>query len=154
MKNVWVVKVSGNDLSDEGFLARLAGVLKGIRTRHPLALVHGGGREIAEMHHRLGVQYEFVEGLRATSADGIRLVEMVLSGLVNTRLVRTLVHHGVPAQGISGVDAGLIRVAPRKVGGRSLGFVGEIRKVNPAPLERMLKSGLLPVLSPVSLGPE
>ncbi len=154
MKQVWVVKVSGNELSDERFLSALAEALKEIRAEHPVVLVHGGGKDIAELHHRLGVQYEIVEGLRATSAEGIRLVEMALSGVVNTRLVRTLVHHGIPAQGISGVDAGLIRVTPRQVSGRSLGFVGKIHRVDPKPLERMLKSGILPVVSPVSLGPE
>ncbi len=152
MKDVWVVKVSGNSLEDKGFLAHLAEVLKAIHSEHPLALVHGGGKEIADLHRRLGVEYEFVEGLRVTSADGIRLVEMVLSGLVNTRLVRLLVNHGIAAHGVSGVDMGLIRVEPKRVGGRPLGFVGEIRQVQPGPLEWMLGSGVVPVVSPVSLG--
>ncbi len=152
MKETWVLKISGNELSDRQFLERLVDAVKSLRENVNLVIVHGGGKEIAELHHRLDVEYEFVEGLRATGEEGIKLVEMVLSGLVNKRLVRVLVSNGIDAIGMSGVDRGLMTVEPRFVKGKSLGFVGRITGVRADAIESEIERGVLPVISPVSLG--
>jgi acetylglutamate kinase len=119
---------------------------------HRMLIVHGGGKEIASWQERLGLEPHFVEGLRVTDAQSLQVAEMVLSGLVNKRLVARLVAGGVPAVGLSGVDGGLIRVERMSHPAGDLGFVGRVVEVNPTSLEALLGQGLLPVISPISLG--
>ena len=102
-----VLKVGGHDLRDEAFLHALALVVRGLHL--PLVLVHGGGVEIAELQRQLGIEPRYLQGVRVTDARSLALVEMVLCGLVNKRLVRFLVQAGVDALGLSGVDRGLLR---------------------------------------------
>ena len=151
-KSVLVLKIGGNQVEDEGFLAGFVGTVKGLLVDHAVIVVHGGGKEIADLHNQLGVSFETIEGLRATSEESLRLVEMVLNGVVNTRLVRTLVNGGVDAVGLSGVDLGLVRVTPLSVNGHSLGRVGAVQRVNGEALLQLLDLGLTPIISPVSLG--
>ncbi len=151
-KSILVLKIGGNQVEDEAFLAGFVSTVVGLLVDHAVIVVHGGGKEIAELHGQLGVSFETVEGLRATSVESLRLVEMVLNGTVNTRLVRSLVNGGVDAIGLSGVDMGLVRVAPLAVNGRSLGRVGAVQAVNGEALLQLLDLGLVPVISPVSLG--
>jgi acetylglutamate kinase len=151
-KEIWVLKIGGNQVEDAAFLTELVTAVKQVQTEHAVIIVHGGGKEIADLHHRLGVGYEVVEGLRATSEESLQLVEMVLNGTVNTRLVRWLVNAGVNALGLSGIDLGLVRVIPLSLNGRSLGRVGTVTAVNSKPLFQLLELDLTPVISPVSLG--
>jgi len=151
-KNVLVLKIGGNQVEDEDFLAGFVAAVKGLLADHTVVVVHGGGKEIADLHNQLGVSFETIEGLRATSEESLRLVEMVLNGVVNTRLVRNLVNGGVDAVGLSGVDLGLVRVTPLSVNGRSLGRVGAVQRVNGEALLQLLDTGITPVISPVSLG--
>ncbi len=151
-KEIWVLKIGGNQVEDAAFLTELVTAVKQVQTEHAVIIVHGGGKEIADLHHRLGVGYEVVEGLRATSEESLQLVEMVLNGTVNTRLVRWLVNAGVNALGLSGIDLGLVRVIPLSLNGRSLGRVGTVTAVNSKPLLQLLELDLTPVISPVSLG--
>jgi acetylglutamate kinase len=147
-----LLKVGGNEIDDDGFLAGLVTAVAALRRHTPVVIVHGGGKEIGDLHRRLDVPFEFVEGLRVTTADSLRLVEMVLSGLVNTRLTRWLVNGGVPALGVSGVDLGLVRVEPLRPNGQDIGFVGRIVGVQADPMKRWLAEGITPVISPISLG--
>jgi acetylglutamate kinase len=149
---VLVLKIGGNQVEDETFLAEFAATVVKLSGEHVIIVVHGGGKEIADLHGRLDVAYQTVEGLRVTSEDSLRLVEMVLNGSVNTRLVRWLVNAGMDAVGLNGVDMGLVRVAPMSVNGQSLGRVGSIRYVNGEALLQLTDLGLTPVISPVSLG--
>jgi acetylglutamate kinase len=151
-KPILVLKIGGNQVEDETFLAGFVQAVKSLQAEYALVVVHGGGREIADLHGRLGVPFETVEGLRATSEASLALVEMVLNGSVNTRLVRWLVNGGLDAIGLSGVDLGLIRVTPLQVKGRDLGRVGKVGAVNGEALLQLLDLGLVPVVSPVSLG--
>lgn len=151
-KPILVLKIGGNQVEDADFLAGFVAAARGLLAWHALIIVHGGGKEIADLHARLNVPFETVQGLRATSEESLRLVEMVLNGTVNTRLVRWLVGGGIDALGLSGVDMGLVRVAPLRVDGRSLGRVGQIRSVNGEALLQLLDLGLTPVISPVSVG--
>jgi acetylglutamate kinase len=117
-------------------------------------VVHGGGPEITRTLEKLGgAKSEFIDGVRVTPSGDLKVVEMVLTGAVNTEIV-TLLNQGRPhAVGLSGKDAGLLRA--RKLlaeDGRSLGQVGEITSVNKDLLELLLKQGYVPVVSPVGLG--
>jgi acetylglutamate kinase len=147
-----VIKVGGNEIDDDGFLAGFVAAVAELRQHTPVVIVHGGGKEIGELHQRLGVPFEFVDGLRVTTAGSLRLVEMVLSGLVNTRLTRWLVNGGVQALGASGVDLGIVRVEPLRPNGQDIGYVGRIVAVQADPLRRWLAEDVTPVISPISLG--
>lgn len=151
-KSILVLKIGGNQVEDEAFLKGFVAAVKGLLEEYAVAIVHGGGKEISDLHSQLGVGFETVEGLRATSSESMRLVEMVLNGTVNTRLVRWLVNAGVDALGLSGVDMGLVRTTPLTVKGKSLGLVGQVGPVNGEALLQLLDLGLTPVISPVSLG--
>ncbi len=151
-KPILVLKIGGNQVEDETFLAGFVAAVKGLLAEHAVVIVHGGGKEISDLHSRLDVGFETVEGLRATSPESMRLVEMVLNGTVNTRLVRWLVNAGVDALGLSGVDLGLVHTTPLTVRGKSLGLVGQVATVNGEALLQLLDLDLTPVISPVSLG--
>ena len=151
-KPILVLKIGGNQVEEEKFLEGFAAAARGLLAEYALIVVHGGGKEIADLHARLQVPFETVDGLRVTNEESLGLVEMVLSGTVNTRLVRWLVNSGVDAIGLSGVDLGLVRVTPLTANGRDLGRVGQVVAVNEEALLQLLDIGLTPVISPVSLG--
>ncbi len=117
-------------------------------------VVHGGGPEITRTLEKLGSKRsEFVEGVRITDASDVKVVEMVLTGKINTDLVSLLNQRNAHAVGLSGKDAGLLR-ARKLLGdaGRDLGMVGEVTQVNHELLEVLLAKGYVPVVSPVGLG--
>ncbi|HIC88405.1 MAG TPA: acetylglutamate kinase, partial [Anaerolineae bacterium] len=151
--NITVLKVGGNELDRPEFLTDLANAVTKLQTAgYWSVIVHGGGREIATWQKRLGLSPRFIEGLRVTDEESLAVAEMVLSGRMNKRLVVTLVNHGVPAVGLSGVDSGLIRVRRMQHPAGDLGWVGEIVSVAPAPVHTLLLAGIVPVVSPISLG--
>ena len=113
-----------------------------------LCVVHGGGDEISALQRRLGGAPGFSGGRRVTSEEDIAIVRMVLSGLVNKRLVSALLGAGVPAVGISGEDAGLIEAQP--LGIEEFGHVGMPGRVNAAIIATLLDGGYLPVISPLA----
>lgn len=145
-----VIKIGGGQVDDSAFLARLAEVIGTLKSR-PI-IVHGGGKEIARLQERLGLTPRFVEGLRVTDEESLQVAEMVLSGLVNKRLVAQLVARGVEAVGLSGVDLGLMRVEKIHHPQGDLGHVGQIVEVRGEVLEGLLDRGFVPVISPISLG--
>ena len=117
-------------------------------------VVHGGGPEISRTLERLGHTSEFVDGRRITNSADLKVVEMVLTGSINSELVTLLNRDGAHAVGVSGKDGALLR-AEKLVGsdGRDLGQVGRITEVNHGFLQMLLDQGYLPVVSPVGLGP-
>jgi acetylglutamate kinase len=147
---VTVVKVGGNEVDDRAWTRELAGAVA--ESRGPVVLVHGGGKEVTELQRTLGAEPEWRDGLRVTTPEALRAVSMVLSGVVNKRLVAALVGAGADALGISGEDGALLR-AEFAQGGR-LGRTGEIVSVRTPLLTALLEAGLVPVLSPVSRGPD
>ncbi len=148
-----VIKIGGASIDAEGALDALADLVATIHAAGAGAIVvHGGGREIAQLQDAAGLPTEKVDGLRVTSEDAMSLVSAALRGLVNTRLVGSLVARGHAALGLSGVDLGLLRspFLDRK----RLGRVGGPPRVDTARLVRLLEDGVLPVLAPVCLGPD
>lgn len=154
-----VIKIGGNEVDDEGFLSGLVEIIKQMRgvgtSKHDgvrPVIIHGGGKEIARLQKALGLPPVFIEGLRVTDKESLAVAEMVLSGLVNKRLVARLVGTGVPAVGLSGVDFGLIRVEKMVHAAGDLGWVGQIVEVQTEQLDWLLGRGLVAVISPISLG--
>ncbi len=144
-----VIKVGGNEIDEPAFLDGLCAALS--RATDRCVLVHGGGKEIAAALDRYELRFEVVEGMRATGEAAMAVVEQVLSGAVNKRIVARLNAAGVAAIGLSGVDLGLMETRPLRPGGRDLGRVGEVVRVRSAVLEALLDQGWLPVVSPVSI---
>lgn len=112
-----------------------------------LSVVHGGGDEVSALQKRLGMESKFSGGRRVTSAEDIDIIRMVLSGVVNKRLVASFCAAGVPAVGISGEDASLISAQP--LGFEEFGHVGMPTHINKNLLVTLLNNGFMPVISPV-----
>jgi len=148
-----VLKVGGNELDDETFLFGLTKAVRSmLDTGHFPVIVHGGGKTIAEYQGKLGLEPYFVEGLRVTDEASLDVAEMVLSGLMNKRIVRALVNQHIRAAGISGVDDGTIYVEKMWHPLGDLGRVGEIQDVDPFLLRTLIEGGVVPVVSPISFG--
>ena len=152
MSDVVVLKIGGNEIDDDEFLERLADAVGALRAAAEPVLVHGGGKEIARLQQALGLEPRFVEGLRVTDEASLAVAEMVLSGAVNKRLAALLVARGIAAVGLSGVDGGLLRVRRLQHPSGDLGWVGEVAEVQPLLLQLLLSRGIVPVVSPISLG--
>ncbi|MEF3274894.1 MAG: acetylglutamate kinase [Chloroflexus sp.] len=150
MNPVSVIKVSGHELDDPGFLAGLAAELRAMN--QPVVLVHGGGKEINAAVEQAGLTVEFVDGLRVTSPEVMAIMQMVVCGAINKRIVATLVNAGMRALGLSGLDLGLLRCEPYRPNGRDLGRVGVVTAVETAVLHQIIAAGWLPVIAPVALG--
>ncbi len=149
-RGITVVKVGGNEVDDAAWTARLARALA--RRGGSTVVVHGGGKEITALQRALGAEPEWRDGLRVTTDESVRAVAMVLSGVVNKRLVSALLTAGIDAVGISGEDGGLLRAALLR--GGALGRTGEVAEVRTRLLAAWLEQGLVPVVSPVSRGPD
>ena len=116
-------------------------------------IVHGGGKEISKWVGKVGMEPEFVNGLRKTDAATMEIAEMVL-GKVNKSLVQMVEALGVNAIGISGKDGGLLKVEKKLSKGQDIGFVGEVRQVNPKILYDLLEKDFLPIICPIGMDDE
>lgn len=116
-------------------------------------IVHGGGKEISKWVEKSGMEPEFVNGLRKTDAATMEIAEMVL-GKVNKSLVQMVQELGVNAIGISGKDGGLLKVDKKYSDGQDIGFVGDVKEVNPKVLFDLLEKDFLPIVCPIGLGDE
>lgn len=114
-------------------------------------IVHGGGKEISRWVEKSGKEPEFVNGLRKTDAETMEIAEMVLNR-VNKSLVSMVQELGVLSVGVSGKDGGLLRVDKKLSDGQDIGYVGEVREVNPKILYDLLEKDFLPIVCPIGLG--
>jgi len=147
---VVVVKFGGNAMGDDEAMAAFARDIVLMRQVgvNPI-LVHGGGPMINQMLSRLGVTSEWVRGKRVTDRTTVEVVEMVLSGLVNKRIVQAIMDAGGRAIGISGKDDDLMVC---EADDPELGFVGRPVEVNVQVLRDLYGAGLIPVVAPVATG--
>ena len=145
-----VLKISGHELDDADYLRDFANTLA--RMNQPVIIVHGGGKEISALQTRLGIEPRYIDGIRITDAESLVLVEMVMCGTINKRIVRTLLAAGVQAIGLSGVDGGIVQAVKMVHPTVDMGVTGQIVTVNPKLLQALLSNGYVPVLAPVSLG--
>lgn len=144
---VVVVKFGGNAMVDPALAESFAEdivLMRSVGIRP--VVVHGGGPQISDLMERLGMVPEFRDGQRVTDAETVDIARMVLVGKVNREIVSAINVHGPLAVGVSGEDAGLILASARHP---DLGFVGDVRAVNPAILERLLAEDLIPVVSTI-----
>jgi acetylglutamate kinase len=153
----FVVKAGGGVFADA---AAVRGLIEQIAILHyfgvRVVFVHGGGPQLTEITEALGVPTRMVQGRRVTDQKAIDATAMVLNGLINTKLLAHCREMNIDAIGISGVDAGLIRAhkrAPVKLDtGETVdyGFVGDIDSVDTSVINKLLDSGLMPIVSPLS----
>jgi acetylglutamate kinase len=150
-----VIKYGGAAMVKDSLKASFAGDINLLRSAGLLPIVvHGGGPEITKTLEKLGgKRSEFIDGVRVTDASDVKVVEMVLTGKINTEIVSLLNASSAHAVGLSGKDAGLLRA--KKLlgeGGRDLGMVGEVTHVNHELIDVLLAKSYVPVISPVGLG--
>lgn len=154
---VFVLKAGGEIFADPAQTAALmeqVGILYQVGIR--VVMIHGGGPQSTKLATELGIDTTFVEGRRVTDDASLDVATMVLNGQINTRALASCRDLQIPAVGISGVDAGLIRAHRRppveRDGDEPLdyGFVGDIDGVDADILRKQLDNGLMPVVSPLS----
>ena len=158
-----VVKYGGHAMTDEALrhsFARDMVLLKCVGVRP--VIVHGGGPQIDATMKRLGIQAQFVAGLRVTDAETMDIVEMVLGGKLNKEIVALINVHGGQAVGLSGKDANLIVATKKQLyrpltpGGPpelvDIGQVGEVKTINTAIIDVLGSQGFIPVISPTGVG--
>jgi acetylglutamate kinase len=144
-----VIKYGGHAMNDPALADLFATdvVLMRLVGMNPV-VVHGGGPQITDLMRRLGKEPEFVDGRRVTDAETVDIVRMTLVGKVNREIVASVNRHGSYAVGLSGEDAGLIRVDQRDP---ALGFVGDVRHIDPTIVLRLLREELIPVIATVGV---
>lgn len=113
-------------------------------------IVHGGGPAISDTLNKLGIETEFVNGLRKTNEEVLDVVEMVLAGQINKQIVRRIGVNGAQAIGLSGVDGGLMETIP-VANADVVGFVGDVVHVKSAIVEGVIQMGYIPVIAPIGI---
>lgn len=150
-RKIIVVKYGGSAMSNEELQKN---VIKDVTLLKLVGfkpiIVHGGGKEISRWVGKVGKEAEFVNGLRVTDAETMEIAEMVLNK-VNKSLVSMVQELGVKAVGISGKDGGLLTVEKKYSDGQDIGFVGDVRDVNPKVLYDLLEHDFLPIVAPIGL---
>jgi acetylglutamate kinase len=152
-----VVKYGGNAMVDPNLTVAVIQdvILMGLVGMQPV-VVHGGGPQIDDAMKTSGLRPSFIQGLRVTDADTMRIVERVLVGEINHGIVALIGRLGGAAIGLSGKDGGLIRArkAPPKTGADGqlldLGLVGEVTGVDPRPIRTLQAAGYIPVVAPTA----
>jgi acetylglutamate kinase len=145
-----VIKLGGHAMgSDEGMASFARDVVLMRTVGVNPVVVHGGGPMINNLLERLGVKSEFVRGKRVTDAETVEVVEMVLAGQVNKRIVAAINAQGGKAVGLSGKDAGLMTCTQTDP---ELGFVGTPSKVDPSLLTQLFQAEMIPVIAPIGAG--
>jgi acetylglutamate kinase len=145
-----LIKIGGRAFDGEEGYRQLAEAIR-LNPEAQLVLVHGGGAEISQALKAAGRETVFVDGMRVTQAEDIRIVEAVLSDTINGRIAGWLTDRGVRCRRMSGRTRGLFLVEPVLTrGGRSMGFVGRVVRVDPTAVAEALAAGEVPVVSPIS----
>ncbi len=149
-----VIKLGGAAMANDAALDRFAldvTLLRQCGVR--VVVVHGGGPQINGMLDRLGIPARFVGGHRVTDPATLEVVEMVLAGAVNKRVVSAICRQGARAVGISGKDGNLLSASRRHAAdGSDIGFVGAPAEIDTRVLEDLIRSELIPVVAPVAFG--
>ncbi|SCW70518.1 N-acetylglutamate kinase [Paenibacillus tianmuensis] len=150
MSNCFVMKCGGSTLAalpelffDDLKRLQAAGIIP--------VIVHGGGPAISDTLGKLGIESEFVNGLRKTNEAVLDVVEMVLAGQINKEIVRKIQLSGAKALGLSGVDGHLIEAAP-VANAHEIGLVGDVTQVNAELVQGIVTMGYIPVIAPVGIG--
>tara|TARA_B100000131_G_scaffold64931_1_gene61351 strand:+ start:31522 stop:32448 length:927 start_codon:yes stop_codon:yes gene_type:complete len=144
---VVVVKLGGNAMESDQLSDQFA---QDIVLMHSVGIkpvvVHGGGPQIGALVERLGLSTEFKDGQRVTDKETLEIAQMVLVGKVNADIVSSINVHSPVAVGLSGGDSNLIEAIQRD---SSLGYVGDVKKINPSIVECLMEENLIPVISTI-----
>ena len=145
-RKIIVVKYGGSAMVDEELKKKVIEdvVLLKLVGFKPI-IVHGGGKEISKWVDKVGMETHFVNGLRVTDVPTMEIAEMVL----NKSLVSLVQKLGVEACGISGKDGEILKVTKKLSNGEDIGFVGEVKEVNPKLILDLIENDFLPVICPV-----
>jgi acetylglutamate kinase len=155
-----VIKYGGHAMVDEELKEKFAQdmVLLKYVGINPV-IVHGGGPQIGQLLKQLGIESQFVRGMRVTDQQTMDVVEMVLVGKINKEIVNAINHHGGRAVGLSGKDGELIVAKKLTVPGEEAGagkvdicMVGEVRAINPLVIESLDRSDFIPIIAPIGVG--
>ena len=150
-RKIIVVKYGGSAMSNEELQRN---VIKDVTLLKLVGfkpiIVHGGGKEISRWVGKVGMEPRFVNGLRVTDEETMEIAEMVLNK-VNKDLVRMVGELGVRAVGVSGKDGGLLQCDKKYADGEDIGYVGDIKKVDPKVLYDLLEKDFLPIVAPIGL---
>ena len=150
-RKIIVVKYGGSAMSNEELQKN---VIKDVTLLKLVGfkpiIVHGGGKEINRWMSKVGKESQFVNGLRVTDEETMEIAEMVLNK-VNKDLVTMVQELGVRAVGVSGKDGGLLKVDKKYADGQDIGFVGNIKEVDPKVLYDLLDKDFLPIVAPIGL---
>ncbi|MCZ6870444.1 MAG: acetylglutamate kinase [Pseudomonadales bacterium] len=160
-----VVKLGGNAMVDDALEQTFARdiVLMKVVGMNPI-VVHGGGPQIGELLEKLNIQSRFVDGMRVTDAETMDVVEMVLGGLVNQKIVSRINAAGGRAIGVTGKDGELVQARKLSITRRSpeleapeiidIGHVGEVTHVSTDVIELLTSQDFIPVIAPIGVGPD
>ncbi len=149
MKSKILMKIGGRAFKGKaGFehLAEAINIHPGVET----IIVHGGGAEISRALAEAGRETRFIDGVRVTRLEDIKIIETVLSQTINRRIAQALEDHGVLCRRMAGRTGGLFAAEPLRREGRDYGYTGTIKKVDPGPVLAALARGRMPVVSPIS----
>jgi acetylglutamate kinase len=143
---------SGVLAQDDKILESLAAEVRSLADpasarNRPVAIVHGGGTDVSSLSKQLGIEPSFADGIRMTSEAEMDVVDMVLCGLVNKRLVRAFTSAGLPAVGVSGADGALLTGEPVADARGNRSKTAHVQKVRPGLLEDLWAAGYLPVVA-------
>lgn len=158
MSGPLVLKLGGELLETPADRARIAALASAIGAHRPLVIVHGGGRSVDAELSRRSIVPKKVDGLRITDRATLDVVVSVLAGTANTELVAALVASGIPAVGLTGVDAGLGKATPtsayRSTSGAvvDLGYVGDPTEADTSLIDVLMVNGYVPVVASIGLG--
>lgn len=153
-RRIIVIKYGGSAMANEELQKNVikdAALLKLVGFK-PI-IVHGGGKAISKWVSKVGKEAEFVNGLRVTDEETMEIAEMVL-GKVNKTLVAMVEELGVRAIGISGKDGALLKVDKKLSDGKDIGFVGDVKEVNPNILFDLLEKDFMPIIAPIGMDDE
>ena len=152
-----VIKYGGSAMTEEGQETIILDVILMKYVGMRPVIVHGGGPQIDRVIRKMGLEPKFVDGLRVTDAETMRVVEMVLIGEINSNLVSLINRHGGSAVGVNGKDGGLIKArkieyaksGPEGIERIDLGQVGEVVKIDPRLLVILEEAGFMPCIAPI-----
>ncbi len=150
-RKIIVVKYGGSAMVDEELKRKVIEdvVLLKLVGFKPI-IVHGGGKEISKWVDKVGMETNFVNGLRVTDGPTMEIAEMVLNK-VNKSLVNLIEELGIKSVGISGKDGAMLKCEKKLSKGQDIGFVGEVTEVDPKIIHTLLENDFLPVICPIGV---
>jgi len=148
MAKLYVIKIGGNIVDDEGKLSSFLKSFAAIKEKK--ILVHGGGKLATKLAEQLGITQQMIEGRRITDAETLKVVTMVYAGLINKNIVAQLQANGCNAMGLTGADGNSVLAHKRIVKDLDYGYAGDIDGVNAQFLHALLQQALTLVCAPIT----